>query len=135
MNYTHNKLHKTRISLYGLNGIHISFHKAHFLYWHGLHRLFLIVWNCHPLMYILLKDCSFPRNKCIYMNILHGVVLKVAASLCMAGNYKKLMSLLWLNKESCKIRISFVVYNPNDFDKILPTFILVKWACCTFICD
>ena len=44
----------------------------------------------------------------------------------MAGNSKKLISLLWLNKESCKIRISFVVYNPNDFDKILPTFILVK---------
>ena len=58
------------------------------------------------------------------MNILQSVITKVAAFV--SSNCKKLISLLWLNKESCKIMISFVVYNPNDFDKILPTFILVK---------
>ena len=42
------------------------------------------------------------------MNILHGIITKVAAFV------------------SRKISITFVVYNPNDFDKILPTFILVK---------
>ena len=59
-------------------------------------------------MYIFLKDGSVPRNQCIYMNILHGIITKVAAFV------------------SRKISITFVVYNPNDFDKILPTFILVK---------